>query len=51
MQELKGRPTKVTEGNAKGSYVSYVIEEDVSGYVFLPFGSCCNLLFLQYHCR
>jgi|FrelakmetLWP11LW_1041352.scaffolds.fasta_scaffold901334_1 hypothetical protein len=32
MQELKGRPTKVTEGNAKGSYVSYVIEEDVSGY-------------------
>ena len=30
MQDLKGRRTIVTEGNAKGSYVSYVIEEDVS---------------------
>jgi hypothetical protein len=35
MQELKGRPTKVTEGNAKGSYVSYVIEEDVSWSICL----------------
>ena len=30
MQDLKGRRTIITEGNAKGSYVSYVIEEDVS---------------------
>ena len=30
MQDLKGRSTTVTEGNAKGDYVSYVIEEDVS---------------------
>ena len=30
MQELKGRSTQITEGNAKGNYVSYVIEEDVS---------------------
>jgi hypothetical protein len=30
MQDVRGRPTTITEGNAKGSYVSYVIEEDVS---------------------
>jgi hypothetical protein len=29
LQELQGRATTVTEGNAKGSYVSFVIEEDV----------------------